>query len=270
MVPSRWRTRPLGRRQSMREGFTQRKPEPWGTLWVMSHYRRHLFDAEDRRILTSLANFTCAALTMTRANADAEARAAEAEAVRNALALAEARKDDFIALLSHELRNPLAPIDSGLAAARKLAAENPDVLSALDIVARQTRLLKRLVSDLLDASRKARQTFCQSLVRVAPGCRRRCGGSREARYRRPSSPPACYGSDIPGEHPRRPGPRYTGCVEPLVKRGEIHAAWWRHHPGGRRAGYQRRRDAHYFAWQRCYHSEGQRRWHFSFHAAACF
>ena len=129
------------------------EPEPWGTLWVMSHDRQHLFDAEDRRILTSLANFTCAALTMTRANADVEARAAEAEAARNAVALAEARKDDFIALLSHELRNPLAPIDSGLAAARKLAAENPDLLSALDIVDRQTRLLKRLVSDLLDASR---------------------------------------------------------------------------------------------------------------------
>ncbi len=129
------------------------EPEPWGTLWVMSHDERHLFDAEDRRILTSLANFTCAALTMTRAKADAEARAAEAEAARNALALAEARKDDFIATLSHELRNPIAPIDSALTAARKLATDNPAVLSALGIADRQLRLLKRLVGDLLDASR---------------------------------------------------------------------------------------------------------------------
>ncbi|MGF6602350.1 signal transduction histidine kinase [Paraburkholderia sp. GAS448] len=129
------------------------EPEPWGTLWVMSHDRQHLFDAEDRRILSSLANFTCAALTMTRAKADAEARAAEAEAARNALALAEARKDDFIATLSHELRNPIAPIDSALTAARKLATDNPAVLSALGIADRQMRILKRLVSDLLDASR---------------------------------------------------------------------------------------------------------------------
>jgi signal transduction histidine kinase len=127
--------------------------EPWGTLWVMSHDRQHLFDAEDRRILTSLANFTCATLTITRAKADAEARAAEAEAARNALALAEARKDDFIATLSHELRNPIAPVDSALAAVRKLSADSPAVLSALDIADRQMRLLKRLVSDLLDASR---------------------------------------------------------------------------------------------------------------------
>ncbi|SDR62294.1 hybrid sensor histidine kinase/response regulator [Paraburkholderia tuberum] len=129
------------------------EPEPWGTLWVMSHDGVHLFDAEDRRILTSLANFTCAALTMTRAKPDAEARAAEAEAARNALALAEARKDDFIATLSHELRNPLAPIDGALTAARKLATDNPAVLAALGIADRQMRILKRLVGDLLDASR---------------------------------------------------------------------------------------------------------------------
>ena len=129
------------------------KPEPWGTLWVMSHDRQRVFDAEDRRILTSLANFTCAALTMTRAKADAEARAAEAEAARNALALAEARKDDFIATLSYELRNPLAPIDSALTAAGKLAIDNPAVLAALGIADRQMRILKRLVGDLLDASR---------------------------------------------------------------------------------------------------------------------
>ena len=129
------------------------QPEPWGALWVMSHDREHVFDAEDCRILTSLANFTCAALTMTRAKADAEARAAEAEATRNALALVEARKDDFIALLSHELRNPLGPIDSALSAARKLAEDNAAVLSVLGIADRQMQLLKRLVDDLLDASR---------------------------------------------------------------------------------------------------------------------
>ncbi len=129
------------------------EPEPWGTVWVMSHDKDHLFDSEDHRILTSLANFTCAALTIARAKADAEARAAEAEAARNALALTEARKDDFIATLSHELRNPIAPIDGALAAAQKLAADNPAVLSALGIADRQIRLLKRLVSDLLDASR---------------------------------------------------------------------------------------------------------------------
>jgi signal transduction histidine kinase len=129
------------------------EPDPWGTLWVMSHDERHHFDNEHRRILTSLANFTCAALTISRAKADAEARAAEAEAARNALAQAEGHKDDFIAMLSHELRNPIAPIDDAVAVARRLAAGNTGISSALEIAERQIRLLKRLVGDLLDASR---------------------------------------------------------------------------------------------------------------------
>ncbi|SOE63717.1 His Kinase A (phospho-acceptor) domain-containing protein [Burkholderia sp. D7] len=129
------------------------EPGPWGTLWVMSHDERHHFDNEHRRILTSLANFTCAALTISRAKSDAEARAAEAEATRNALEQAEGHKDDFIAMLSHELRNPIAPIDDAVAAARRLAAGNTGISSALEIAERQIRLLKRLVGDLLDASR---------------------------------------------------------------------------------------------------------------------
>ncbi|SIT43939.1 Signal Transduction Histidine Kinases (STHK) [Paraburkholderia piptadeniae] len=128
-------------------------PEPWGALWVMSHDEAHHFDNEHRRILTSLANFTCAALSIRQAKADAEARAAEAEAARRALAAAEANKDNFIATLGHELRGPLAPVDSALAAAQKLAADSPAVLSALAVANRQVGQLKRIVSDLLDASR---------------------------------------------------------------------------------------------------------------------
>ncbi|WP_429579952.1 hybrid sensor histidine kinase/response regulator [Paraburkholderia youngii] len=127
--------------------------EPWGALWVMSHGKKHHFDNEHRRILTSLANFTCAALNIRQAKADAESRAAEAEAARRALAEAESNKDNFIALLGHELRGPLAPVDSALSAAQRLAADSPAVLSALAVANRQVAQLKRIVSDLLDASR---------------------------------------------------------------------------------------------------------------------
>ena len=128
-------------------------PEPWGALWVMSHDDDQHFDSEHRRILKSLADFTCAALTIAKAKADAEARAVEAETARNALSKIQCAKDDFIATLGHELRGPLAPIDSALAAAQKLAAGRPAVLSALAVANRQVQQLKRIVSDLLDASR---------------------------------------------------------------------------------------------------------------------
>jgi signal transduction histidine kinase len=119
----------------------------------MSHDDDPHFDSEHRRILKSLADFTCAALTIAKAKADAEARAVEAETARNALSKVACAKDDFIATLGHELRGPLAPIDSALAAAQKLAAGRPAVLSALAVANRQVQQLKRIVSDLLDASR---------------------------------------------------------------------------------------------------------------------
>ncbi|MEM5341384.1 hybrid sensor histidine kinase/response regulator [Paraburkholderia azotifigens] len=126
---------------------------PLGALWVMSHGRARCFDSEHRRILTGLAHFACAALTTAAARAEAEARASGAEAARNALSEAQADKDRFIATLGHELRGPLAPIDNALQAAQRLAAGSGAVLSALAVASRQVQQLKRLVSDLLDASR---------------------------------------------------------------------------------------------------------------------
>jgi PAS domain S-box-containing protein len=62
------------------------------------------------------------------------------------------RITEFIALLSHELRNPLAPIQNAVAVlARK--ADSPDVRWCADVIGRQTGHLKRLVDDLLDVSR---------------------------------------------------------------------------------------------------------------------
>jgi two-component system CheB/CheR fusion protein len=66
------------------------------------------------------------------------------------------RKDEFLAALSHELRNPLAPIRSGL---RLLAGAPPgtdQAARALAVVERQAAHLSRLVDDLLDVTRIAR------------------------------------------------------------------------------------------------------------------
>ena len=62
------------------------------------------------------------------------------------------RLSEFIAMLSHELRNPLAPIRNATALLRKFV-DKPGAASCLDMVDRQMSHLKRLVDDLLDVSR---------------------------------------------------------------------------------------------------------------------
>src|SRR5690606_20519473 len=69
---------------------------------------------------------------------------------------ADRRKDEFLAILAHELRNPLAPLRNGLEIMR-LAGENREVLAqARDMMERQLSHLVRLVDDLLDLARITR------------------------------------------------------------------------------------------------------------------
>jgi signal transduction histidine kinase/ActR/RegA family two-component response regulator len=78
-----------------------------------------------------------------------------AEAGRRAEALREAdrRKDEFLATLAHELRNPLAPLRNALEILRAAEA-TPDMRTrALEMMERQLRQMVRLVDDLLDVSR---------------------------------------------------------------------------------------------------------------------
>ena len=64
------------------------------------------------------------------------------------------RKDEFLAMLSHELRSPLAPIASAVELlGLQQGSENPIQMQARNIIGRQMRQLQRLVDDLLDVSR---------------------------------------------------------------------------------------------------------------------
>jgi CheY-like chemotaxis protein/nitrogen-specific signal transduction histidine kinase len=63
------------------------------------------------------------------------------------------RKDEFLAVLSHELRNPLAPLQMGVELMRGLPPSDGGVTWAREMIARQVGQLSRLVGDLLDVSR---------------------------------------------------------------------------------------------------------------------
>lgn len=73
-----------------------------------------------------------------------------------ALKEADRQKDEFLAVLAHELRNPLAPIRNAAQFLQLGGRLEPDVRGALDIIDRQVHHLVRLVDDLLDVSRISR------------------------------------------------------------------------------------------------------------------
>jgi PAS domain S-box-containing protein len=80
----------------------------------------------------------------------------ERQRIEAALRSADRRKDEFIATLAHELRNPLAPIRGGLDLL-KLAPDDPATIEEVhSMLQRQTDQMVRLIDDLLDVSRFAR------------------------------------------------------------------------------------------------------------------
>jgi signal transduction histidine kinase/CheY-like chemotaxis protein len=80
-------------------------------------------------------------------------RNAELRLSEDRLREADRRKDEFLATLAHELRNPLAPIRSAVAVLRSLAVADEDRLEAQLIIERQVSQMARLIDDLLDVSR---------------------------------------------------------------------------------------------------------------------
>ena len=80
----------------------------------------------------------------------------ERKKASEALREADRRKDEFLAMLAHELRNPLAPIRNAVAILRQPTREIGDTAWCVDVIERQCRHLTRLVDDLLDVSRVSR------------------------------------------------------------------------------------------------------------------
>lgn len=101
------------------------------------------------------------------------ARALAAAAAR--LAHADDHKNRFLAVLAHELRNPMAPMTSGLEVLRRVPADSDEGRRALAIIDRQTRQIVRLTDDLLDVTRISQgkmrlERESMDLVQVARAC----------------------------------------------------------------------------------------------------
>ncbi len=92
----------------------------------------------------------------------------ERERHSQALLDADRRKDEFLATLAHELRNPLSPLRSGIDLLRMEDDDNEERQSILQMMDRQLHQMVRLVDDLLDVSRITRDklTLAADLVEV--------------------------------------------------------------------------------------------------------
>lgn len=121
-------------------------------LGVISTHWRHPHHPSERdlRLIDVIA----------RQAADLIERTSSEEALRlrtHQLVEADRRKDEFLATLAHELRNPLAPIQNGLAI---LKAGKPEMSTlVLPMMERQLGHMVRLIDDLLDVSRVSRGTI---------------------------------------------------------------------------------------------------------------
>ncbi|MDQ2990313.1 MAG: ATP-binding protein [Pseudomonadota bacterium] len=107
--------------------------------------------------------------TSLEAKREAEARLRE---VNDQLSIEHRRKDEFLATLAHELRNPLAPLRNALEVIRLKQGAGTEPLWGFDIIDRQTRQLTHLVDDLMDVSRitqgrvQLRRTACDLVAIV--------------------------------------------------------------------------------------------------------
>ncbi|MBC7983648.1 MAG: response regulator, partial [Candidatus Obscuribacterales bacterium] len=92
------------------------------------------------------------------ANNELQAEVTERLRAEQALKEADRHKDEFIAILAHELRNPLAPIRSALDIMSKISLDQEPLIWSRNVIDRQVVHLTRLVDDLLDISRITRGT----------------------------------------------------------------------------------------------------------------
>jgi signal transduction histidine kinase len=129
---------------------------------------RHLWTSVDELVITPIEKVELQArveilLRARRLSLELRARAAE-------LAEADRRKDEFLAILAHELRNPLAPVANALQIMRLQAADGGATARARDMAERQVKHLARLVDDLLDVSRitRGKLQLCLQPVELAP------------------------------------------------------------------------------------------------------
>jgi signal transduction histidine kinase/DNA-binding response OmpR family regulator len=127
--------------------------QSFGALLLGSGRPSPAWGAADQAMLGELASRAGMALDNARLYWSLKREIARTREAEEKLLEASRRKDEFLAMLSHELRNPLAPIRNAVELVRRIAPSDPRIAWARDVVDRQVTHLAQLVDELLDVSR---------------------------------------------------------------------------------------------------------------------
>jgi len=125
-----------------------RGAQAFGLLGVYTRLQRR-FTPDEFQFAQALADIIGTAAERKLLEAELRVRAEE-------LAEADRRKDEFLAMLAHELRNPLAPVRNAVQILQATRTDDPVVVRLTEMLSRQVRHMAHLVDDLLDVSRITR------------------------------------------------------------------------------------------------------------------
>jgi signal transduction histidine kinase len=115
--------------------------KPVGTVWIVKQDTAHTFDEEDARVVGVLTMFASSAWQLWRAG--------------DAAVKSDMRKDEFLATLGHELRNPLSVLTTAAAVLKLGVGSEEDLQQTVAMIGRQCHHVSRLVDDVLDIARIA-------------------------------------------------------------------------------------------------------------------
>ncbi|MBP3954471.1 response regulator [Gemmata sp. G18] len=127
-----------------------RRNRPFGLLGVYTR-APHRFTPDEIQCVRALADIIGTAAERKQLDAELRLRVGE-------LAEADRRKDEFLAMLAHELRNPLAPVRNAVQILRATYTHDPVVTRLTEMLGRQVGQMAHMVDDLLDVSRFTRGT----------------------------------------------------------------------------------------------------------------
>ena len=149
----------------------------------------------------------------------------ELERAKRALEEKDRQKDEFIAILAHELRNPLGTIRASADALRLMELQDPRVVQLTERLDRQTVAMARMLEDLLDASRIALGKTSVQLERVDLRELLARGRGRATAWRRAGWAPAAHADGRPAvRRASRPRAAPPDRRQPPVERDQVHSS----------------------------------------------